>query len=270
MKARIMLSIKIIFILITAYLCLAAFMYIFQRSFTFQPSHTDPFATDTRPFTPFVYQTPMGLNIRGLYVPAQQNKPTIIYMQGNAGNVADRLYKTKSFIERGYGFALVGYRGYSGNPGSPTETNFYEDARSAINAVHHGGVAYEDMILYGESIGTGVATQIATELPQAKALILEAPFTSTVDVAKRFYWFLPVNQMLKDRFENDRKIGALKMPILVIHGTKDNTVPDRLGKKLYSLVTSPVKEMVSLEGANHADVYDFGAAEKINAFLDRL
>lgn len=252
------------------YICVVAFMYIFQRHFTFQPSAKNPFNADIAPFKPFIYQTPMGLNIRGLYVPAKPDMPTIVYFQGNAGNIGDRLYKTKTFLERGYGFLLVGYRGYSGNPGSPSEENFYQDGRSAIKALGVQGVGYDRIILYGESIGTGVATQMATELPQAKALILEAPFTSTIDIAKRFYWYLPVEKMLSDKFRNDRKVGTLKMPILILHGTRDFTIPDSYGKKLFSYVTSANKKFVELQGAGHGNVYDFGAAEAIHAFLDRL
>ncbi len=256
--------------LLIAYLGVFAFMYMFQRNFTFQPSGVNPFNGEYKPFTPLVYQTPMGLNIRGLYMPAQQGMPTIVYFQGNAGSIGDRLYKTKTFLERGYGFALVGYRGYSGNPGMPSEQNFYEDGRSALKKLNEKGVRYEDMIIYGESIGTGVATQMATELPQAKALILEAPFTSTTDIAKRFYWFLPVGKILKDKFENDHKIAQIQMPILIIHGDKDRTVPMQYGEKLFSYATSPSKLFVSLKGAGHADVYSHKAAETIHAFLDNI
>ena len=270
MQRKMMFTFQAILWTFVIYLALVAFMYLFQRSFTFQPSKAHPFDSDTRPFTPFVYQTPMGMNLRGLYTPAQNGKPTIVYFQGNAGDIGNRLYKAKSFLERGYGFLFVGYRGYSGNPGQPSEQNFYEDARSAIKKLGEHGVGFNNIILYGESIGTGVATQMATELPQAKALILEAPFTSTTDIAKRFYWYLPVDWLLKDKFENDRKIASIKMPVLILHGTKDYTVPDRYGKKLFSYVTAPVKQFVSLEGAGHTDVYDFGAAEAIHAFLDRL
>jgi fermentation-respiration switch protein FrsA (DUF1100 family) len=261
---------QILLWLLIGYVALFCFMYMFQRNFTFQPGGPNPFTRDHGAFTPLVYQTPMGLNIRGLYMPARQGKPTIVYFQGNAGNIGDRLYKTKSFLEKGYGFALVGYRGYSGNPGMPSEQNFYEDARSALKKLNEKGVRYEDMVLYGESIGTGVATQIATELPQAKALILEAPFTSTTDIAKRFYWFLPIDRMLKDKFENDRKIAGIKMPILIIHGDKDRTVPMRYGEKLFSYVTSEDKLFMKLPGAGHADVYSYKAAETIHAFLDNI
>lgn len=261
---------RILLIILAFYFGSMGYMYVFQRNFTFQPSAANPFLESHPPFQPMVYQTPMGLNIRGLYAPARGNMPTIVYFQGNAGNLADRLYKTKSFLARGYGFALVGYRGYSGNPGQATEANFYEDARSAIRTLYMRGVSYNKMILYGESIGTGVATQMAAELPQAKALILEAPFTSTVDVAKRIYWMFPVNKMLKDRFENDRKIAQIRMPILILHGTADRTVPYELGQRLFTFVQSPKKQFQTYEDAGHGNLYDFKAADGINAFLSSL
>lgn len=252
------------------YLFILAFMYVFQRHFTFNPSGANPFKTSYKNFETLNYQTPMGLNLRGLYAPAQQGKPTIVYFQGNAGNIADRLYKTEPFLARGYGFALIGYRGYSGNPGQPSEANFYEDARHAIAKLHEKGVAEKDMILYGESIGSGVATQMATEMPHAKALILEAPFTSATAIAKYCYWYLPVEYLLHDKFENDRKIASIQMPILIMHGTKDKTVPYEYGRTLFSKATAPVKKFATLEGAGHADVYNFGAAEVMNAFLDQI
>ncbi len=251
------------------YFALMALMYVFQRSFVFAPSMDDPFITERAPFQIFTYKTPLGLNLRGLYVAAQNGKPTIVYFHGNAGNVADRIHKAMEFIPNGYGVALVGYRGYSGNPGQPSEKNLYEDARSAIAMLQTLGVRKTDMIIYGESLGTGVATQMATEFP-TKALILEAPFTSLVDVGARRYWFFPVRFLMKDKFHNARKIGALKMPILIIHGTRDETVPYKLGERLFGYVTSPVKEFLTLNDASHADVYDFGAGKAINDFLSKI
>ena len=258
-----------IWTLLLVYFALAAFMYVFQRNFVFAPSLGNPFQENHQPFQVLNYQTPMGLNLRGLYIPAKNGKPTIVYFHGNAGNLADRIYKAMEFIPNGYGVALIGYRGYSGNPGQPSEQGFYEDGRAAIASLKNSGVSPSNMVLYGESIGSGTATQMATEIP-AKALILEAPFTSAVDVGARVYWFLPVRFLMKDKFDNKNKIGQLKMPILIVHGTDDHTISDKFGKKLYSYVTSPVKEFVSVKDAGHADLYDHGAGKVINDFLAKL
>jgi uncharacterized protein len=256
--------------LVLLYLGIIVFMYFFQRNFTFQPSHENPFNMDHAPFQPFTYQTPLGLTLRGLYYPAQPGKPTIIYFQGNAGHIGDRLFKTKTFLSAGYGFALVGYRGYSGNPGSPTEKGVYDDARAAIRKIESTGVPINNMILYGESLGTGIATQMATEFPQAKALILEAPFTSAVTVAEGVYWFLPVSWLMKDVFDSSSKIKNVQMPILIYHGNKDRTIPFKLGRSLFDAVTSKTKEFVTIEGGGHADLYDLKAGDYVRAFVDKL
>jgi uncharacterized protein len=261
---------RMILWVLVAYLGILGVMYVFQRGLLFHPNSDNPFLKVEAPFKPFVYQTPVGLNLRGLWMPPKPGHPTIVYFHGNAGSLSNRIFKAKYFIARGYGIALVGYRGYSGNPGFPSEKNLYEDARSAIAAIHAHGVADRNMVLYGESLGTGVATQMATEMPAIKALVLEAPYTSIPDVAASHFWMFPVHSLIKDRFESAKKIGILKMPILVIHGTKDKTVPYKFGKKLFSLVTTKHREFVTLEGASHTDLYDFGAEEALHAFITKI
>src|SRR5690606_22371938 len=125
-----------------------------------------------------------------------------------------------------------------GNPGQPSEKGFYEDGRAVVELLLKEGVRIEDIVFYGESIGSGTATQMAVEYPKARALVLESPFTSTVDVAKRIYFFLPVGRLMKDRFDNASKIGKIEMPVLIMHGDRDPTVPYYLGQRLYAHVTS--------------------------------
>jgi fermentation-respiration switch protein FrsA (DUF1100 family) len=257
--------------IILVYIGVLAFFYVYQRSMVFRPSMDDPFSHSNRPFRPFLYQTPEGLRLKGLWHPATcEDRPTIIYFHGTAGNIEDRIYKAKLFKARGYGIALVGYHGYDGNPGIPTEQNLYDDGRAAIRAIYKKGVPEEKMVLYGESLGTGIATQMAAEHPDILALILEAPYTSIPDVAASRHWYFPVRPLIKDRFETFKKIATLKMPILIVHGTRDRTVPYRFGRKLFELVTTKRKEFVTLEGAGHTNLYEFKAEEAVHAFLTSL
>lgn len=262
------ISFTILFAVI--YFGIMAYMYAYQRSYTFHPSHDNPFDMDYKPFASFDYQSSGGLALRGLIKLPEQGKPTIVYFQGNAGHIGDRLFKTKYFLPHGYGFALVGYRGYSGNPGLPSEKGFYDDARAAIKALQARGIDLSDVIFYGESLGTGVATQMALEHQSAKALILEAPFTSTIDIGSAIYWYLPVKWLMKDRFESVKKIKKIKMPLLIVHGTNDVTIPYHFGEKLFDAAISPRKDMATIDGAGHGDLYDFKAGEAIYAFLERL
>jgi len=252
------------------YAVLLCYLYLRQHQLVFRPTIDNPFWYDHEPFKPFVYETALQLKARGMWYPPQPGKPTIIYFHGNSGHVGNRLYKARKLLAKGYGIALVEYRGYGGNPGAPSETNLMEDARAAIKVIHKKGIAYKDMVLYGESLGTGVATQIATEMPKVKALILEAPYTSLIDVAARRYWYLPVRKLVRYRFENDIKIGTLKLPILIQHGDQDQTIPIAFGKKLFSLVTSDIKEFQEITGGAHTDLYNYNADEVVHAFLEKL
>lgn len=260
---------RMIFWVIFLYLFILTLLYAFQRHLIFLPSNEDPFTHLEEPFQPFSYTTPDGLTLRGMWHPPRDDKPLIVYFHGNAGHIGNRLFKAKLFVARGYGIALVGYHGYDGNPGFPSENNLYDDARAAIAALKKQNFKNEQIVLYGESLGTGVATQMATEMPDIRALVLEAPYTSIVDVAQKRYWFFPVKWLIKDRFESKLKIGNLHMPILVIHGTSDFTVPYKFGQKLFGYITTDRKEFVSLDGAGHTNLFDFGAEEAVHAFLEK-
>lgn len=261
---------KLAIIVVAAYLSILGAMYVFQRTLVFLPSRDDPFIHMNKPFRPFSYRTPDGMKLRGLWHPPREGRPTIVYFHGNAGHLGNRLFKAKLFVARGYGIALVGYHGYDGNPGFPSEQNLYADARAAIQAIQKKNIPDKDIVLYGESLGTGVATQMAVEMPGIRALVLEAPYTSVPDVAQKRYWFFPVHYLIKDRFENSKKIGQLKMPIILVHGTSDLTVPYRYGRKLFTYVTTEQKQFTTLDGAGHSNLYDFGAEEAIHAFLENL
>ncbi|MDB5478475.1 MAG: hypothetical protein JWM96_970 [Alphaproteobacteria bacterium] len=261
----------ILFWVLAFYFVLVAILYFNQKKLLFFPDSNDGFLEQNiTPFQILTLYTEDGLALKNLWYPAKDGNPTIVYFHGNAGNAAGRIMKARYFIARGYGVALVEYPGYGGNPGIPSEKNLYADARQAIKAVKEKGVRIQDTVLYGESLGTGVATQMALEHPNARALVLEAPYTSIADVAASHYWFVPVHLLLTERFESSRKIGQLRMPVLILHGEKDRTIPVRFGKKLFSLVTAKQKELVILEHASHNDIYDYGAEETIHGFLSKI
>jgi fermentation-respiration switch protein FrsA (DUF1100 family) len=265
-----MMVTQILLIFVAIYVLIVLYMYVFQRNYAFQPDPNSAFDADHKPFVIFNYTSPEGLKLRGLIAPAQQNKLTIVHFHGNAGNLAHRLFKAAYYLPKGYGLVLVGYRGYGGNPGVPSEKGFYEDARASIEYLKQQGIPTKNMIFYGESMGTGVAVQMATEYPDAKAIVLEAPFTSAVDVGAAFYPYLPVRYLMRDRFDSASKIDKVTMPVLVIHGTKDETVAYRFGKTLFEHIKSVKKEFITIEGGNHMNLYDFKAGEIINAFLEKL
>ncbi len=209
-------------------------------------------------------RTADGLQLTGWYAPpAAPGRAVIVYFQGNGGNIAGRLFKVEAFVEAGYGVLLAGYRGYGGNPGSPTEEGLYADARAWLDSLE-GAPA----VLLGESLGTGVAVRMASERPVA-AVILEAPYSSAVDVGAAAYWFLPVRAVMRDRFPSIDVIAKIGAPLLVIHGERDRVIPIRFGRRLFAAAREP-KQMKVYPTAGHNDLPRFGLIEDELAFLKSL
>ncbi len=214
-----------------------------------------------------VVQTEDDFILYGWYkAPASKDKPTIVWFHGNASTVAITAMRAQPYIKAGYGLLAVEYRGYAGNPGSPTEQGIYKDARAFIDWLKKNGTDENNIVLYGESIGSGPAVQMATEYPSLHALVLESPFTSTVDAAAFHYPFAPVKWLLKDRYENIAKIKNIKAPLIVVYGDKDRIIPHRLGKELFEAAPEP-KSLVLIEGGDHNDLDSFGVSDKIISLL---
>ena len=163
---------------------------------------------------------------------------TILFLHGNAGSLENRIHKINHFKDINVNFLIIAWRGFNGNEGEPNEAGLYEDAKSAVRWLKLKGVREEDIVIYGESLGTGIATEIAQNKKFA-GIILESPFTSMVDAGKDKYPFLPIKFLLKDKYESDKKIKNIKIPILIMHGKKDVIVPFYMGKKLYDMANKP-------------------------------
>jgi fermentation-respiration switch protein FrsA (DUF1100 family) len=163
---------------------------------------------------------------------------TIVYFHGNAGNLDNRIYKLNYFKNMDVNFLIIAWRGFSGNKGKPSEQGLYEDGKSTIEWLKNLGVTEKDIIIYGESLGTGIATEIAQNNKFA-GLILETPFTSMIEAAKNFYPYIPVGLLLKDKYKNDKKIENINIPILVMHGEVDQIVPFWMGKTIYEIANQP-------------------------------
>ena len=211
-----------------------------------------------------------GLTLLSWYLAPAPGRPVVLYLHGNAGTIADRAFKARLFARQGLGVMLAEYRGYGGNPGRPTEAGLYADARANLAWLADQGHGPGDIVVYGESLGTGVAVQAALELAQAgtpvRALVLEAPFTAMADAAGVHYPWLPTGLLTRDRYDSSAKIGAVRCPVLVIHGSADRVVPQDQGMRLFALAAEP-KTAAWLPGAKHGDVYDFGAGEIVLDFL---
>lgn len=247
-------------------------LYIVQRSLIYFPDNNlpPPSFFGLPDMEVMDVTTSDGLTLKGWYrEPVERGKPVILMFHGNASHIGIRNFKARPFLDSGYGFLLAEYRAYGGNPGRTSEQGFYRDARAYMEWLKTQGVMPEDIVLYGESLGTGIAVQMATEYPDIKALVLETPFTDFVDLGKRLYFFLPVNLMMRDRYDNLSKIAGLKMPLLVLHGTADMVVPYRYGKALFDAAPEP-KQMETFPGGGHNDLYGYNADGRILTFLESL
>ena len=165
-------------------------------------------------------------------------------------------------------FLIVSWRGFNGNKGKPTEKGLYEDAKSAIKWLNSKGITEKNIIIYGESLGTGVAVEVAQNKNFA-GIILEAPFTSMINAGKDKYPFLPVKWLLKDKYESDKKIKNVNSPILIMHGKVDNIVPFSMGKKMYELANEP-KFFYSQEYGDHMVEYDKELLSTLKKFIQSL
>jgi fermentation-respiration switch protein FrsA (DUF1100 family) len=248
---------KILRIFATVYILLFLLLCIFQRSFLYFPSHTyvSPSAAHAnRAFKEMSVKTDGGLNLVAWYAPATSKPFTFVFFHGNGDNLATASDVAEPYIDAGYGFLVAEYRGYSGLPGKPTEAGLYADARAEIKGLMAQGVRSESILLFGHSLGTGVATQMAQEF-HVGGLILLAPYLSIPDVAQYHYPFYPVKYVVLDRFENAGKIGNIHVPLLIVNGDKDQVIPPGQGKLLFAKANQP-REFHSLAGDGHNDLFD--------------
>lgn len=195
-------------------------------------------------------------SLNAWYWPPRDGKPTLLYLQGNAGHIGHRANKLLTLREEGFGLLLAGYRGYSGNPGRPSEDGLIEDGRAQFEWLLARG---ESVVLYGESLGSGVAVALAAD-PRVKASILEAPFDSIAAIAQRRYPIFPAARLLREKWDSKARAGAMRSPILWIHGTADKVVPKRHGERLFASLPEP-KSKIIIEGAGHGDLWEYPACE---------
>jgi len=252
------------------YLILLLLLFVFQRKIQYLPlgKTRDVASYNLKGFTAEILTTDDDINILSWYKkPSNNNNKIILYFHGNAGNLGDRSHKFATFSKGGFGIMGVSYRGYSGSDGSPSESGLMLDAKAALAFLLKEGYTTNNIILYGESLGSGVVMKLAKEHNFA-SLILESPFSSIISVAKRSYWFVPVSLMLKDRFESIKYAHKVRSPVLIIHGLKDRVVPYEEGLNLYNAIIAK-KKMVSVESAGHLEFDDIFLLKEIKEFLEK-
>ena len=262
---------KYIYILISStlviYLILLTLIYVNQRKLLYLPSENN------------YLDDQIDFNFRGVFIDVEKNlklkawliendfknKKTLVFFHGNAGNLSNRTYKLNQLSKLDLNIIILAWRSFSGNEGEPSEQNLYNDAKKTIDWLNSRGVKNKNIILYGESLGTGIAVELG-QTNQFGGIILESPFTSMTNAARNIYPWLPVKYLLKDKYDSEKKIKNLQIPILIMHGKKDNIVPFKMGKKLYDLANNP-KFFYFTENDDHMMTFDEKLVNTIKNFL---
>lgn len=257
--------------LLVIYVVLVGSVYLFQRNLQYFPNADPvplPQAQAFRGLQEVELETEDGNRLLSWYWPGERPL-TLVYFSGNGGNRADRLEWARDFHRLGHGLFLLEYRGYGGNPGTPTETGLYRDAQAALDWLARD--PGRKLAYLGESLGSGVAVEMATRAAPA-GLIIQSGFSSAAAVGQHRYPVLPVGLLMKDPFDSLPKIRGLRCPLLAIHGDRDRTVPLSLGRALFDAAPEP-KEWLPVPGAAHNDVSGVGGEsywKKIDDFLNRV
>lgn len=257
---------RILLGLALGYLLLSLAACALQDSLLYFPdtSRPEPARFGVPDMAPVELRTADGLALNAWYKPGD---PTLVLLHGNGGHIGHRGLKVRPWLDAGAGVLLLEWRGYGGNPGKPGEAGFLADGRAALAFVAAQGVPAARTVLYGESLGTGIAVMLAAE-QSVGALILEAPYTSVVDVGASHYWFLPVRLLARDAFDARGVAPRIKAPVLVIHGEADMVIPVRFGRALFEVLPEP-KQARFIPGAGHNDLDRFGLDRIVLEFLAR-
>lgn len=269
LAARPMALLKwLLLILAGLYACGLAVLFVKQRTMLFPIPPVGRIAPDAAGFPQaeeHVLTSADGEKVIVWHVPAKPGSKVVLYFHGNGDVLAGLVPRFKALTADGTGLVALSYRGYAGSTGSPSEHGLLLDADAAY-AFTSARYAPDRIVAWGFSLGSGVATAIAADKPIAK-LILEAPYTSIVEVAGAMFRFAPVSLLMLDRFRSDLRIERVKVPLLIMHGEKDPAISIRFGERLYRLAHDP-KQFVAFPDGGHNDLDRFGATETAKRFID--
>ena len=261
------LAISSIFLI---YFIIILFVYFYQRSLLYHPSENN-YLNDKISFNykEIFIETDKNIKLKSWFIEKDlENSKTILLFHGNAGNLFNRVYKLNELNKLDLNILIISWRGFSGNEGRPTEKNLYHDAKEAVKWLNNRGVNNKNIILYGESLGTGVATELGKRNIFG-GIILESPFTSIAKAAKIYYPYLPINLLLKDRYDSIKKIQSITTPILIMHGKKDNIIPQNMGLELFEKANEP-KFNYFPKNDDHMMEYNDELLKNIKLFINKI
>ena len=249
------------------YFLIGLVIFLFQRKILFnisgKPNKPEDYGLNN--IKELKIQTSDAVGLLAWLSMPKPNLPLLVYFHGNSFDIGERADRIKRYINNGWGVLLLAWRGYSGNLGKPTEKNLYIDGESAIKwIIDNLNFDYENLIIYGESLGCAVAVDLGTRY-KFKSIVLESPFTSILDIARRRYKIYPVKYFILDKFDNYSKIDKIMSPILIISGKKDEIIPHSHSKKLFLKAKNPKKNLF-IDEAMHNNLYDFDIDKEVINF----
>jgi pimeloyl-ACP methyl ester carboxylesterase len=253
--------------ILAGYLVGLAVLFFVQRSFLFpipQKLRTPPEAAGLPEAEEHLLTTADNEKVIVWHVPAQPGQAVILYFPGNGDFLAGAVGRLRVMTSDGTGVVALSYRGYAGSTGRPSEQGLLLDAAAAytFTSTRYGA---DRIVVWGFSLGSGVAVALAAGQPVGK-LILEAPYTSTADVAALRFRIVPVRWLMRDQFRSDERIARVTAPLLIMHGARDCTIPIRFGERLFSLAHEP-KHFVRFPDGSHDNLDNYGAIETARDFI---
>ena len=254
-------------VLAVLYGLLVTGLFLFQRRLLFVPNPARP-AIDLAGVSEMTVTTQDGLRLLAWYLPpADAGGLIVLYLHGNAGHIGHRAWRLPAFQQQNWGVMLLEYRGYGDNPGTPSEAGLRLDAEAGLAALQGLGVPPGRIVIWGESLGTGLAMGLAAAHPVA-AVCLEAPYTSIAAIARGRFPFAPVDWLIRDRFDTMALVDRVSAPVLVMHGARDAIVPVAMGRAVFAALKGR-KALWIAPDAGHNDLIQAGAIGAAAAFLDQ-
>jgi fermentation-respiration switch protein FrsA (DUF1100 family) len=258
----------LIALVLIGYLCGVVALFLLQWSFIFPippVGRTSPDAAGFPEAEEHILTTSDGEKVIIWYVPAKPGHPVVLFSHGNGDFLAGRVSRFRGITAGGTGLVALSYRGYAGSTGKPSEQGLLNDAAAAY-AFAAARYKPAQIVVWGFSLGSGVAVAVAADHPVGK-LILEAPYTSIVDVAASMFRIVPVSWLLRDQFHSDERIARVTAPLLIMHGERDRTISIRLGERLFALAREP-KQFARFPEGGHDNLDNYGAIETARHFID--
>ncbi len=255
--------------LVVLYVVAVGALVVLQRQIIFRPAEGPPQVerVGVAGLAQVTIRTGDGLDLMAWEVAGRPGAPVVLYLHGNGGHVGHRAERVRRIGALGWGALFVAYRGYGGNPGQPTEGGLKLDVAAGLAALRAQGVEEGRIVVWGESLGSGLATELAAR-HRFGAVVLETPYTSLADIARRRYPLVPVDLLLRDRFDSLVHVPAIESPILILVGDRDRTVPPDMGRTILAAAGTRGELWVAAEGG-HNDLLEFGAMEAVAAFVRR-